>query len=254
MRYRGGKPIPANVIEALKLAGKIGLITRNLWNAHFHHGTPRAQQIQLQRLTESEYNFLKKHPNPIAKDCFVLTELGKAFIERQGRTVVTPTPVSQIVHDELIASTLTSLEKGNVITSWKSEAEMKKSQMREFVLNRDPKDKKYPDAIFEIQVQNGLWKMALEYERTRKAAPRYKDVLWLYSRMTEIKLVIFVCGSAVIENTLAGQMKRLNLPKLYGRVAFVQEKEWRQDPMHANLRLENQSFSLKDFSQILGPD
>ena len=134
-----------------------------------------------------------------------------------------------------------------LIGDWQSEAELKLT--KEFQLNENVRDQKYPDAILKINAFGKDRTIALEYERTQKSSVRYKDILWLYSSKSDLGMVLFICEGTAIEKTIVGRMKYLAIAELYNRVALVQAEEWKNDPLNAPIRYGGKVITLNQICQ-----
>ncbi|MGK5089408.1 hypothetical protein WDW86_17800 [Bdellovibrionota bacterium FG-2] len=247
MKYANGKDMPKNVIRALMIAGKVGFLSRALWNEFCATGNERWNQKQLQLL--GSRGLLMAHPNPAAREYWVLTPLARRLLENSNCVSIRPAPVAQIHHDECITRWLLWLGREKIVTSWRGEMELKSAQVKEFQLGRDARNQKYPDAVFKIRALGSDRTFALEYERTGKSALRYKDILWLYSRMDSMNLVIFVCENLALEAMILGRLKHLRQPVLWNRVALTQSKDWQKGPTDAPIRLDGNTFTIRELAQ-----
>lgn len=246
MKYPKKNEMPKNVYHALRLTAKMGFLSRHLWNTFFNSGKTRWTQKQIKALTENDKGLLKKHSNPTASNYFILTPKAQGLLLKENVHIVRPTPVAQLAHDEFIAESLFRLEKSGLIKSWITENEMKSSQMRRFELSTDPRNMKYPDVVFELSAQNKTYTIALEYERTRKASSRYKDILWLYSNMSNVSMILFVCEDQPIINEIKNKLKLMRLPNLFGKVAFAFSSNWKLNPAETSIELDGKAFTLKE--------
>jgi len=247
MNYRGGKRMPENVVRALRIAGKIGFLSRPLWNEFCATGNQRWSQRQLELLARR--GLVIAHPNPAAREYWVASPAGRRLLENGNYVSVRPAPVAQIHHDECIARWLLHLGRDKLATGWRGEMELKSAQAKEFQLSRDARNQKYPDAVFKVRAMGHERTFALEYERTRKSALRYKDILWLYSLQASISVVIFVCENQAIEEVIKGRLKYLRQAALWNRVAISQAKDWQKSPADAPIRLDGNAFTLRELGQ-----
>jgi len=244
VRYFSGKEMPSNVYAALILTGKAGFITRSIWRDFFAVGNERWNREQVRLLCERK--LLERHPNPIAEDCFVLSRVGRVLLAKHGLRFVGAPYVSQVAHDEAVVRSLLALSRDGVTHQWDLESEMKCHQMRQHQLNNSARDQKYPDAVITLRALGLDRSCAIEYERTRKSPQRYKDVLWLYSRMESYWLVLFACETEAIQNTIKRQLYHLREPSLLSRVAFTNAKHWTKDPATTSIELDKKNFTLKE--------
>ena len=244
MRYFSGKEMPSNVYDALKLTGKAGFITRGIWRDFFAVGNDRWNREQVRLLCERK--LLERHPNPIAEDCYVLSRVGRVLLAKHGLHFVGSPYVSQIAHDEIVIRSLLTLSREGIAHQCLFESEMKCHQMRQHQINSSPRDQKYPDAVMNIRALGRDRLCAVEYERTRKSPQRYKDILWLYSRIEAFWLVLFVCETDTILKAIKRQLYHLKDPSLLSRAAFTSAKHWKMSPESAPIELDDKIFSLKE--------
>jgi len=248
VKYFSGQPMPSNVAEALKLVGKVGFITRDLWRDFFATGNSRWSREHIRLL--SERHLLEQHPNPIAKNCFVASRLARILLAKHSLHYGPAPYVSQLVHDEVIVRSLLRLSRENIIHDWRVENEMKSIQMRQHQLNSSAKEQKYPDAVFKLSALNRQRLCAMEYERTRKSPQRYRDILWLYSKMDSLWMVLFVCETETIHSMIKRQLHHLGQPLLNNRVAFTNAELWKKAPGSAPIELADKSFTLNQLCSV----
>ncbi len=239
--------VPDNVIRALQLAGKIGFLSRGLWYDYFGNGSLRWKQRQFHDMVKN--NLIVRHANPVTDDYFVLTKKSRGLLGSLGDITVSPPPISQIYHDEWIATWLLELERSGVATDWATEMELKCTQAKAYQLSRDLRNQKYPDAIFNVRALGKNRQLALEYERTPKGMQRYKNILWLYSRSDATGLVIFICENKFIRNAIEGRLKYLNIPSLWDRVALAMAADWRDSPLTAPLTIGTKTITLEQICE-----
>lgn len=252
MRYRSGQQLSANVLAALRFAGKTGFLSRDAWHEFFGKGDLRWSRRQLQRLEER--GLLKPHPNPAAKGYFVPTLYTQQLLENENSVHIGPAPVAQIHHDETVARSLLVLEREGMLAAWCMEGELKSQQVKDFQISRDVRNKKYPDAVVTARVFGKERTFAIEYERTRKAVTRYKDILWLYSRSDSFAMILFVVENQTIQKLIEGRMNFLRITNLYDRVAFVLADDWRKRPADAPIQLGTKVITLRGICQMRRSD
>jgi len=86
--------------------------------------------------------------------------------------------------------------------------------------------------------------VALEYERERKSFSRYKNILWQYSGLTNVSMVLFAYQKKNIKSTIEAAMKYLGQTALSDRLAFVDAEDWKQSPAHAPITLKTGVIKL----------
>lgn len=244
LKYPNGKAMPENVFCALEFAGKVGFLSRHLWRDQFSSGGTRWQQRQLKKMLKAR--LIASFRNSAVKDYYCLTSVGQTFLANLNLSVVNAVNINQLQHDEMVAHSLWALTKLNLITAWRVEAELKAQQVRMYQLSREVRNKKYPDAVFKMKVFGEERTIALEYERTMKSAGRYRDTLWLYSRMDSFSMTLFICENLAIQNALKRRLQYMKLPELWGRVAFCKVFQWKQSPADAPIELGDKVIVLRD--------
>jgi len=252
VRCDDGQAVSENVFQALRLAGKIGFLSRGLWYDYFARGDERWRRRQLRYLVDRK--LLTPHSNPAGQDYFILTQKCRRMLENENLVGVNPSALSQIYHDESVARWLLSLEKDGLVNEWQTESELKCQQTKIYQLSRDLRNQKYPDAVFKVSALGKERSFALEYERTQKSALRYKDILWLYSRSSSVGLVIFICENMFIQNAIEGRLRYLGIAELWDRVALTQAKMWRENPSLAPLQLGNKTIRLAEICERRKPE
>jgi hypothetical protein len=242
LQYPSGQRIPSNVVRALMLTGKVGFLSRDMWNSFFGEGSDRWHRLQIAQLVDRGY--LQLHTNSEAGSTFVLTRKGIAFVEEQRGSVVTPPSVTYLNHDRVVAKGLMELQERNLLKSWVCEREMKRDGVKDYLVSNRDGELKYPDAVFEINAFGKLRTVAFEYERVRKSFSRYKAILWQYSGLTNVSMVVFAYQNKNIKTTIEAAMKHLGQTSLSDRLAFVDAEEWKRSPEHAEIQLKTGSIKL----------
>jgi hypothetical protein len=243
LRYPNGQQMPSNVVSALLLTGKVGFLSRDLWNHFFGEGTDRWHRQQIAHLVDRGY--LQKHSNPEAKSTFVLTRKGIEFVGSINGSIVTPPPVTYLTHDGVVAKSLMELQEGHYLNHWVCERELKRDGAKEYLVSsRQDGEFKYPDAVFEIHAFGKLRTVALEYERERKSLSRYKNILWQYSGLTNVSMVLFVYQKPSIKTTIEAAMSYLGDTGLSDRLAFADAEDWKCKTDHAEITLKTGKIKL----------
>jgi len=244
LRYASGKQMPQNVAEGLKVTGQAGFITKEIWRKFFGSGDFHASRKQIQRLQLRGY--LIPHPNPIAPGVLVLSERAKDFFSANfGEPSPIPT-AGQLIHDSFVLWSVLSLARERLIAQFQFECEIRKGSQDANIFGSRSRNVKIPDAVFEVQIGSALRKIAFEFERQRKSPERYRDILWLYAGQEDFFLVVFVCETDAILESIKRQIKRIGYQVLSNRVALVRANEWSRDPIRAPLNIANEVFLLDE--------
>ena len=242
LRYPSGQRVPPNVARALLLTGKVGFLSRDMWATFFGEGSDRWQRQQIADLVDRGY--LTLHTNSQAGSTFVLTRKGIAFVEAQDSSVVTPPSVTYLNHDRVVARGLMELQDHKLVKNWVCEREMKRDGVKDYLVSNRDGELKYPDAVFEINAFGENRTVAFEYERVRKSFSRYKSILWQYSGLTNVSMVLFAYQKKNIKTTIEAAMKHLGHTSLIDRLAFVDAEEWKRCPEHAEIILNTGTIKL----------
>jgi hypothetical protein len=246
-RYASGKRMPQNVVEGLKVTGKAGFISKRLWRKFFGSGNFHASRKQIQRLKLKGH--LISHPNPIAHGFLVLSDVGKEFYTAYFGDLSSVPPAGQLIHDEFVLWSVLSMWRDSLITQFQLECEFRDGSQDTHDFLSKSLNHKIPDAIFQFRIGNALRKVAFEYERQRKSPERYRDILWLYAGQEDFSLVIFVCETDAILDSIERQLKRIGDQDLLNRVALVRSKEWSKGPLRAPLHVANKVYLLDELCQ-----
>ena len=242
LRYPSGQPIPSNVARALLITGKVGFLSRDMWTTFFGEGSERWQRQQIADLVSRGY--LRLHSNPEAGSMYVLSRKGIAVVEELGGSVVHAPPVTYLNHDRVVAKGLMELQDRKLIKNWVCEREMKRDGVKHFLVSNRDGELKYPDAVFVIHAFGKVRTVALEYERIRKSYSRYKSILWQYSGLTNVSMVLFAYQTKNIKTTIEAAMKYMGNTPLVDRLAFVDAEEWKRSPEHAEITLKTGTIKL----------
>lgn len=241
--------MPRAIFEALTCAAKTGFITKDLWAKHFASGRQRWANRQLRDLITKGY--LTVHPNPIATKCFLSTKKGRDLVcTNTGLSCSTPV-VQQIAHDEFVASSMISLLRDNIIADWLCEIELKQLKLSDWVLERSREKTKYPDAIITLRSSNLIYQCAFEYERSEKGQTRYRNILSRYEKLNSLWMILFVCETRSIQESIKSQLTKFNSPRLSTRLATVLASDWKLDPANASLEIGATRFSFNDLRTLM---
>jgi len=247
LRYPWGKQMPQNVAEGLRVTGQAGFITKKMWRDFFGSGDFHSSRKQIQRLQHRGY--LIPHPNPIAPGFLVLSERAKSFFSANfGEPSPIPT-AGQLIHDSFVLWSVMSLSRERLIAQFQFECEIRKGSQDTNFFRSKSRNVKIPDAVFEIRIGSTLRKIAFEFERQRKSPERYRDILWLYAGQEDFFLVIFVCETDAILQSIERQLKRIGYQVLSNHVALVRANEWSRNPIRAPLNIANEVFLLDEICE-----
>lgn len=247
-KYKSGKPIPENVMDALKYTGKVGVITRPTWKALFGSGNER--WIRRQLLNLEGYEVLKRHSCNHQLDTWVLTERSKDLLRTNGFSCVSPVPPHLIEHDEVVGRGLWRLKNQGECQKWASERELKSLKASAFIIEKNDTDTKYPDAIFKVE-HNDKITIAVEYERTGKSSLRYRSILKQYASLSGIGRILYICEDDAIRKRIQNALDYVGDRSLMTKVGFIKSTEWIADPIKVHIESQKKSSHLKDFLKYM---
>lgn len=247
-RYNNGYLMSSHVAEALRYIGKVGVLSSRDWYHYFCHNKDRRwQERQLAYLRNNGY--IKKHTANSLLGKWILDEKGKSFLNARKWSVVNPVPAHHVDHDELVARSLYEMEQASYIHSWQVEKELKMMNQKDYMLSNKDGDMKFPDAIFKVKLSDGIRTVALEYERRGKSDTRYRSILWNYSDLSSISLVIFICEEELYSKRIERALKNIGRTDLKDRLAITSAAEWKSSPLLAPIKMSRGIINLKSVCQ-----
>jgi len=233
-KYESGQTIPDNVMSALLYVSKVGVLSTAQWHRQFAQGNLRWRQKQLKSMSDKK--LIRRHTS--AREGFwVLNTAGEKLVKETGQNIVSPVTSQHFIHDEFVGESLFILEQKNICERWLTEAELKMGRSNEFQLKSRFKKYKYPDAIFQVQVDDKEHLVALEYERIGKSFTRYLDLLRAYEGLKDIQLIIYVVEENAIRKRIQRAITHLGSTFLRTRIAFTSKAEWQKNPASAKLEM-----------------
>ena len=142
------------------------------------------------------------------KPVFGITQGGLECLETRGHYLLSlPSSTEQVLHPSQVTHALElvnirlALAKGGVLRSWKCEMEI---TSRNLVLgNGTTKDY---DAIAEVEIAGASKRFAIEYERTPKAAARYRAIREVIDKDENTDTVLYLTPNDDLLYLLASEM------------------------------------------------
>lgn len=233
-KYESGQAIPENVMSALLYVSKVGVLSTAQWHRQFGKGNLRWRQKQLKSMNDKK--LIRRHTS--AREGFwVLNFNGERIVKESGQDVVAHVTSQHFIHDEIVGESLFILEQKNICERWLTEAELKMGRSTEFQLKSRDKKYKYPDAIFQVQVDDKEHLVALEYERIGKSFTRYLDILRAYEGLKDIQLIIYVVEENAIRKRIERALSHIGSSFLNTRIVFISKLDWLKDPASAKLEM-----------------
>ena len=240
--------MPKNVLDGLIMTARAGFITRKIWLEFYSHNDIYIAKQQINRLLIKGY--LLPHPNPIAKSALVLSQPGKDFLYSRLGTFYSAPAAGQLIHDEYILRSVLRLASDGVIANFQFENELRSAAAQTKFASTKHKYSKYPDALFDILVNGKPRKVALEYERHCKSPERYRDILWMYAAREDLFIIIFVCETQAIFDSLKRQIRRIGGTELVNKIALVRANEWIDGPLKSSIQISKSVFIFGDMCEV----
>jgi hypothetical protein len=120
---------------------------------------------------------------------------------------------------------------------------------KEYMLSNTDGDMKFPDAIFKVKLASGIRTVAIEYERRGKSESRYRSILWNYSKLSSISLVIFICDEDQFANRIKRALRNIGKTDLIDRLAITSSQNWKSSPLDAPISMSRRSINLREVCQ-----
>lgn len=184
----------------------------------------------------------------LSKPVFGITQSGLAFLESRGHYLLSlPSTTERILHPfqvphalELVSIRL-ALAAAGLLRSWKCELEI---TSRNLVFeNAATKDF---DAIAEIEAEGGPRSIAIEYERSLKAAFRYQAIREILDKDRTADMVLYLAASDDILYLLASELSSSRK-----RMAFAMSEAFRHSLLDTRMLTNTQTSEVVLFRELL---
>lgn len=248
--YSNGYLMSEHVVGTLRYLGKVGVLSTSDWNQYFCRNKHRRWQFRQLALLKSN-GYIKKHPASSLLGKWILADKGKAFLHQHNWPTVNAVSANHVDHDEFVARSICEMERAAYIHSWKVERELKTLNQKDYMISNIDGDMKFPDAIFKVKLAVGMRTIAIEYERRGKSETRYRTILWNYSNLSSISLVVFICEDDQIERRILRALKNIGNTDLINRFATVSSLDWKSSPLDAPIKLLRGTITFRQVCQKL---
>jgi len=179
---------------------------------------------------------------------FAITSLGLQFLESRGYTLLSlPSTAkeivrkSQILHSIELTEIRIALATKGILKEWKWELEiLSKNLVYE---TRSTKDY---DALAEVSIDGRTTRLAIEFERTLKAAARYEELRRILSADRVTDHVLYLSPSAEILYVLAVEMRGIAK-----RMGFVLSTTFQTELLDAGILTNSATNELLSFREFL---
>lgn len=170
-------------------------------------------------------------------------------LTKQGFAMAGPNPVRlrsslYVNHDSIVGKFWLMLERVDLDLKRWTEGKLKQVPWDALGVVGGDNLEKIPDLVFEYGVGESTLRAAVEVETSRKAKLRYDQMAIVYSRLTRIKLIIFVCESKEIEEQITRAFDIEHYRKGKQVVATILHSELESAAFAVEARVGRQSIRL----------
>jgi hypothetical protein len=145
----------------------------------------------------------------LVKPVFGITQQGLIFLESRGQYLLSlPSTAEVMLHPTQVAHALemvnirVALAKAGVLHSWKSDLEItSKNLVLESGMAKDF------DAVAEIEIDGKTRTIGIEYERTPKAAARYRAIREVFERDETTDAILYLTANDDLLYLLAMELR-----------------------------------------------
>ncbi len=236
--------------KSIEIAARFGFISQDIFE---NFVTTKKQSMSYRlwdRIKKSRY-FETYNNTAISNSYLKLSAHGKSNSDSYTKFLNVPAPApQQLMHDEvLIKFSLHCERKGFFEFAWPEIFTKTYDVMfaRHFVARH----LKFPDLLFELGGPDKKFKVAIEFERTRKSNARYQTNLLSYSVQKHVDLVIYVTSHEAIEKAIKDAALKVSYPFDRKPVAFARTADFISNPSGFQLRMGSRALSFESLVQSL---
>lgn len=184
----------------------------------------------------------------LGKPVFSITQDGLLFLETRGHYLLSlPSTTEQILHPSQVPHALElvnihiALAQSGILRFWKSELEI---TSRNLVLEGSV-TKDY-DAIAEVEVEGNTRSLAIEYERSPKAAARYRAIREVLDNDSTTDAVLYLAANDDILYLLAVEMRSSKK-----RIGFALSESFRSSLLDTRTLMNTAASEIVLFREFL---
>ena len=184
----------------------------------------------------------------LSRPVFGITQSGLAFLESRGHYLLSlPSTTDQILHPSQIPHALElvnirfALAKSGLLRSWKSELEI---TSRNLVFESSAT--KDFDAIAEIGACGRTHSFAIEYERSPKAASRYRAIREVLDKDETTDTVLYLAANDDILYLLAAEMSSSRK-----RIGFALSDSFRHSLLNTRTLTNSKDSEIVSLQELL---
>lgn len=235
LHIRNARAVTLNQLYRLSVAEKSGVLRRSLqWRV------TRLEQAELvSRMTSSQF---------FRQPIYRITPLGLSYLEMRGHTLISlPSTGRHILNEtqafhalELVEVRLALRERG-LLQSWQTELEV---TARNLVFYGGA-SKDY-DAIATLRTDEGVRRLALEYERTIKSSARYSEIREVLNADKMADVVLYLTSNHDVSHVIATELRGVKKT-----IGVALSEDFRQDLHIAPVMMVSPAPAVTSFGEFL---
>ncbi|HEY8271342.1 MAG TPA: hypothetical protein VIG33_10685 [Pseudobdellovibrionaceae bacterium] len=189
--------------RALEFTARFGFITRDLF---FEYICPLKRALKYYHWAALQEEGLI-YVSRTLSDVFYLTRKGRLFYSKPSAPARS---IYFIPHDKIVGQILLSLKASGFVENYWTERDLKTDRLIACSILGTGQLLKYPDLVIDMKGANRSLRVALEVERSQKAAFRYDQISMAYISANRIGLLVFACSTkgtvSLIERAFQGEL------------------------------------------------
>ena len=185
----------------------------------------------------------------LGKPVFEITKSGLVFLESRGHQLLSlPSTTEQVLHSNQVPHALElvsiriALAKSGFLRSWRSELEISsRNLVVEGFMTKDY------DALAELEVEGHTRTVAIEYERSPKAAARYRAIRETLDRDESTDAVLYLTpNDDILYHLLAIEMRTSRK-----RIGFALSESFRRSLLETRTLMNTENSEIVTFRDLL---
>lgn len=160
--------------------------------------------------------FIEKRAIPLQNKCqfvYVITAFGLTAIDHliSGKMIRKELKGSNLEHDLIVAKIYFKVCAAKNLNDCKLENEIQSIVFGDFDRDIDAFRRLNTDIYCALNIDDSIYKIAIEYERSQKESGRWTEYLLNYHLEESVNVVLYICENETIKNSL------MNIEKEYSK-------------------------------------
>lgn len=235
LHIRNARAVTLNQLYRLQAAEKSGVLRRSM-------------QWRVTRLEKAGLVSLMASSQFFRQPIYRITALGLSYLEMRGHTLISlPSTGHHILNEtqafhalELVEIRL-AMREGGILQTWQTELEV---TSRNLVFYGGA-SKDY-DAIATLRTEEGMRRLAVEYERTIKSSARYGEVREVLNADKMANAILYLTSNHDVSHVIATELR--GVKKIIG-VAL--SEDFRQDLLITPVMIVSPAPAVTSFGEFL---